>query len=272
MAGGVEGVAEQRDLARRAAPARTCGPSACAATTAAPARSRPRPAPRRAPPRPRPRPWCRSRRRPRSRPRPRARRRRVGIPSRASRARAQPLHGQRQVLHAQEQRVVEQHRRAVAAAAGVDLDDVGAEPGRGRDALERVLGRVARTGPVRDDERVMDEGGHGSGATRTSAASVRYDGLGRADLVGPQQVGHDPQHPLHEGAALHPDPGQLAHHRRVADGPHEHARHLEVEAVDLLEAGVVGLQREPVARGQGRDRRRRRRAGRSRTRPRCPRR
>ena len=35
--------------------------------------------------------------------------------------------------------------------AGVDLDDVGAEPGRGRDALERVLPRVARARPVRDD-------------------------------------------------------------------------------------------------------------------------
>ena len=37
------------------------------------------------------------------------------------------------------------------------------------------------------------------------------------------------------GAALHADAGELAHHRRVADRAHERARHLEVEAVDLLE-------------------------------------
>ena len=35
------------------------------------------------------------------------------------------------------------------------------------------------------------------------------DGLGGAELVVPQEVGHDAQDPLHERAGLHPDTGQL---------------------------------------------------------------
>jgi len=64
---------------------------------------------------------------------------------------------------------VEEDRGAVAAASGVDFDDVGAAPGRDRDAVERVLAGVARSRAMRDDES-----GHGSGATRTSAASAWY--------------------------------------------------------------------------------------------------
>jgi len=51
--------------------------------------------------------------------------------------------------------VVHEHGLGVACQAHVDLDRIGAERRCARDALEAVLGRVVRAGPVRDDE------GHG---------------------------------------------------------------------------------------------------------------
>ena len=65
-----------------------------------------------------------------------------------------------------------------------------------------------------------------------------------------------------------PDARELAHHRRVADRRDEQPRHLEVEAVRLVEALGVALQREAVAGAQrlvehvGRDRDRSRRRAR----------
>ena len=89
---------------------------------------------------------------------------------------------------------------------------------------------------------------------RTAAVSWRAPGgrgrrppcrrLGRAELVGAQQVGHDPQHPLHERAALHADPGQLPHQRRAPDDLGEQPGHLEVLAV----LGVEALARTAGAR------------------------
>ena len=49
---------------------------------------------------------------------------------------------------------------------------------------------------------------------------------------------------------LHADARELAHHRRVADRAHEDPRHLEVEAVELVEllAGTAASARpSPVA-------------------------
>src|SRR2546430_9795305 len=71
--------------------------------------------------------------------------------------------------------------------------------------------------------------------------------LGRTELVGTEQVGHDPQHPFHERAGAHADPGELAHHGRVPDRLHERASDLEVEAVQLLEPLRVALEGEAVA-------------------------
>ena len=59
------------------------------------------------------------------------------------------------------------------------------------------------------------------GRERDDALGERVRGFRGSALVGPEQVRHDAQHPLHERPGPHPDPGQLAHHRRVADRPHE---------------------------------------------------
>ena len=75
-------------------------------------------------------------------------------------------------------------------------------------------------------------------------------GFGRAELVGAQEVGHDPQHPLHQRAAVHAGPGELAHQRRAADHPGEQPGHLEVLAVLVVEQLRVALQRRRVAGGQ----------------------
>ena len=48
--------------------------------------------------------------------------------------------------------IVNHDRGAVAASPGVELDDVGAEPGGDDDALERILAGVARASAVRDDD------------------------------------------------------------------------------------------------------------------------
>ena len=82
----------------------------------------------------------------------------TGSPLRRSRARRSPLAvahetGQGRQRRAQEQRVVEHHRHAVAREADVDLHVVGAELRRAPDALEAVLGSVARRGAVGDDHR-----------------------------------------------------------------------------------------------------------------------
>ena len=83
------------------------------------------------------------------------------------------------------------------------------------------------------------------GRTFTTARHHLVRDLGTAPLVGPHEVGHDPQHPLHQRAGPEPDPGQLAHHGGVADGPDERPGHLVVEPVDLLESLRVALERPP---------------------------
>ena len=72
------------------------------------------------------------------------------------------------------------------------------------------------------------------GAGGRSARGGLVGGLGGADLVGAQEVGHDPQHPLHQRAAVHAGPGQLPHQGRAADHPGEQAGHLEVLPVLVL--------------------------------------
>ena len=96
--------------------------------------------------------------------------------------------------------------------------------------------------------------------------------LGRAQLVGPEQVGHDPQHPLHQRPALHPHPGELAHERRAADHVGEQAGDLEVLAVLGFEALLVLLQHERVVLADGLVEHLGGDAARSRRRSRCPRR
>src|SRR3954468_18247443 len=91
----------------------------------------------------------------------------------------------------------------------------------------------------------------------TPLAMLRYEpddsrdravrGFGRTEVFGPHEVRHDPQHPLHERVAAHADAGELAHDRGVPDGAHEHAGDFEVEAVHLVEALGVRLEREAVA-------------------------
>ena len=57
------------------------------------------------------------------------------------------------VRRAIDRRVVEEHRRAIAGAAHVDLDGVGAQGESGADAGQRVLRSVASAGGVGGDQR-----------------------------------------------------------------------------------------------------------------------
>ena len=104
------------------------------------------------------------------------------------------------------------------------------QPGRpGPDLVPRLFERrqlvvpgLERVAPARGDERRQrchvrprhrhrrPSGGvgfrNGPGQRRRGAV----DGLGRTDLVGAEEVRHDPQHPFHERARVHAHPGQLA--------------------------------------------------------------
>ena len=74
-----------------------------------------------------------------------------------------------------------------------------------------AAGRDRRSGGSVGRRKAMNrELNYGDQTIEAATAAVR--GLGRTELVGSHQVGHDPQHPLHQGAAPHADPGELADH------------------------------------------------------------
>ena len=264
---GVEGVAEQRDLgagkrrARRPRPPAVLRPRQHELGRAGRV-ARPRP------PRPRlPGPWSRSP--------PGARASRavpsasasVGTPRRASRASRHHRTGTGTCCTRSSRgscnstAVPSRLRRASTSTTSAPSAAARAIP-------SRLFSRASRSGVCgsADDER------HGSGASRTIAATARY-----AASAGPSSSGRirfamiRSTHSM-SGAAAHPDPGELAHHRGVADRVHERAGHLEVEAVHLVEPLRVGLRARARRRWRARGRRRRPPAGRSRTRARCPRR
>ncbi len=66
---------------------------------------------------------------------------------------------------------------------------------------------LARVRPALGDEPAS--AGDGLGDEPGDASDHPVGGLGGTDLVGTEEVGHDPEHPLHEGAGPHPDAGQL---------------------------------------------------------------
>ena len=66
--------------------------------------------------------------------------------------------------------------------------------------------------------------------------------LGRTQLVGAQQVGHDRQDPLHQRAAAHAHPGELMHECRSTDDLGEQTADLEIQPVLVIEQLRVALK------------------------------
>ncbi len=90
-----------------------------------------------------------------------------------------------------------------------------------------------------------------SGARRAIRASGPVGGLGRSGLVRPQQVGHDPQDPAHQRLGVHAGPHAQPHELGPADHADERPGHPVVEAVGLLEPGLVTIRAPRPATRQG---------------------
>ena len=146
-------------------------------------------------------------------------------------------------------------RSTSASAAPCDPDDVGrvwATDARRHRPRHRGL-TPTRSGvvPQRQVGTTPERGAYAgmrSGTIDGELGDGPVGGLGGAELVGAEQVGHDPQHPLHERLRLHADAGELLHEGGLADDDGEGAGHPEVEAVLLLEQVGVAGQRHGRAR------------------------
>src|ERR1700730_1599369 len=96
------------------------------------------------------------------------------------------------------------------------------------------LGQGRRGGYLNSESRLNLSCCLGHEANDRGDRSVRR--FGRPELLGPHEIRHDPQYPLHECVTPHTDTSELAHDGGVADGAHKGTSDLEVEAVHLVEA------------------------------------